>query len=394
MKLKQVPEDFIVEEQTSTKPSERGPFALYRLEKIGWTTPDALIAIRRRWDIDSRRLSYGGLKDRHAKTTQHFTIYRGPQRNLNQQRLTVTYLGQTEEPFTSDQIDANRFTLTLRDFSSKGLTQALESLEQVRAIGLPNYFDDQRFGSVGHDGAFVAREMIRGDFESALRIALTGPYEFDRAAQKREKAILIEHWGQWSVCKSRLERGHARSLVDYLVHHPTDFRGAVARLRPDLQGLYLSAYQSHVWNRLLASWLRTKFQPHELATMELSRGPVPVPNRLTDNPTFQWDSTLLPLPSARIKPDLTAAWYPLVQAVLAEDGLTLETMKIPGMDRPYFTKGERTAGVRPHGIEATSATDERHPGRKKLELRFELPRGSYATLLVKRITSVSSEPGI
>jgi tRNA pseudouridine13 synthase len=28
-----------------------------------------------------------------------------------------------------------------------------------------------------------------------------------------------------------------------------------------------------------------------------------------------------------------------------------------------------------------------NPGRKKLVLRFELPRGSYATLIVKRITA-------
>src|SRR2546425_8917597 len=36
------------------------------------------------------------------------------------------------------------------------------------------------------------------------------------------------------------------------VHHPTDFKGALERLRPELRGLYLSAYQSYLWNRMLA----------------------------------------------------------------------------------------------------------------------------------------------
>lgn len=40
MKLKQIPADFRVEEIATIVPGD-GPFALYRLEKINWTTPDA-----------------------------------------------------------------------------------------------------------------------------------------------------------------------------------------------------------------------------------------------------------------------------------------------------------------------------------------------------------------
>lgn len=388
MKLKQSPDDFVVEELTDTQPVDRGPFALYRLDKTGWTTPDALIAIRRRWDIDGRRLSYGGLKDRHAKTTQHFTIYRGPNRDLTHERVAVTYLGQAGEPFTADQIRANRFTLTLRAMDGPCVKAALDSLDEVRSVGVPNYFDDQRFGSVNDSREFVAREMIRGDFEKALKLALVAPYEFDRAAQKREKATLAECWGDWPTCKARLDRGHARSLVDYLIGHPADFRGAVARLRPDLQGLYLSAYQSHVWNRVLAKWLTANFDTGQLANVELALGPVPVPRSVSEELLPKWEALLLPLPSARVKPDVTAAWPSLFEAVLAEDGLTLATMKIPGMDRPYFSKGERAGCLRPANLEALDLSDDRNRGKRKLELKFELPRGSYATMIVKRITAV------
>ena len=389
MKLKQSPDDFIVEELTDTLPIDRGPFAFYRLEKSGWTTPDAVSILRRRWNIDGRRLSYGGLKDRHARTTQHITIYRGPERNLTHDRITVTFLGYVSEPFNAEQIRANRFRLVLRSMSPSDIEVAKAALEEIRVVGIPNYFDDQRFGSVGESGEFVAREMIRGDFEKALQLALVAPYEFDRAAQKKEKAILRECWGDWSNCKTRLEKGHARSIVDFLDHHPTDFRGAVARLRPELQGLYLSAYQSHIWNRMLARWLELNFEAEQLAKIELSRGPVPVPRSISDERRDRWHRLLLPLPSARIKPDHTAAWTTIAESVLAEDGLTLATMKIPGVDRPFFSKGERPGRMEPVALEWQSLADERHNGRMKLDLRFELPRGSYATMLVKRITAIT-----
>src|SRR5262245_16019258 len=55
MKLKQRPDDFRVEEFPNVSPGTAGPFSFYRLEKRGWTTPDALAAVRRRWKVDHRR---------------------------------------------------------------------------------------------------------------------------------------------------------------------------------------------------------------------------------------------------------------------------------------------------------------------------------------------------
>ncbi len=393
MKIKQLPEDFIVEEVTSVAPSA-GPFAFYRLDKTGWTTPDALQAVRRRWDIDWQRLSYGGLKDRHACTSQHFTIYRGPAHNLRHERVVVTYLGQVAEPFTAQNIDANRFTITMRAVPTDHVPSIRAAIGEVTANGLPNYFDDQRFGSVGPSQEFVAKEMVLGNFEAALKLALASPYEFDRAAQKREKAMLLELWGDWPTLKAKLDRGHARSLVDYLVHHPTDLKGAVARLKPELQGLYLSAYQSDIWNRILALWLTRTVPAEHLAGIELHHAKLPVPTSVPAEVVPRWEALLLPLPSARLKPDVTAAWLPLTEEVLQHEGLTLATMKIPGLQKPFFSKGERKACVRPTGLEATDSPDDQHRGRRKVLLRFDLPRGSYATMVVKRIAQLHAAPAV
>ncbi|MBN9119913.1 MAG: tRNA pseudouridine(13) synthase TruD [Planctomycetes bacterium] len=392
MKLKQRPEDFRVEELTDATAGDAGEFAFYRLDKTGWTTPDALAAVRRRWQIDFRRMSYGGLKDRHAATSQHLTIFRGPKRNLSHERVALTYLGQRAEPFTATDIRANRFRVTLRAMSGAAVSRADAALGEVAGAGLPNYFDDQRFGSVGERGEFVAKEMVFGRFERALWLALAAPYEFDRADAKREKATLTEHWAKWAECQAKLPKGHARSLVSYLAAHPTDFKGAVARLRPELQGLYLSAYQSYLWNKMLSAWLTRALGAANLTGVELKLGRVPAPVRVPDESRAAWESLALPLPSARVKPEPEAPWVPIVEEVLKEEGLTLAELKVKGMQKPFFSKGDRAACVRPENLSSAAEADELNKGRMKLALNFDLPRGSYATILVKRVTSPALVP--
>lgn len=385
MIVKQQPEDFRVEELTDARPEARGPFALYRLEKTGWTTPDALAAVRRRWKIDARRVSYGGLKDRHAHTIQYFTILHGPARRLNHERIVVEHIGQFSEPYSSDRIIANRFDITLRGLSGENLEVAETALAEVEADGLPNYFDDQRFGSVRPGEPFIARALIAGDFEQALNLALSAPYEFDRASQKREKAILIEHWGDWKTLAERLPQGHARSLITYLVAHPTDFRGAVCRLRPELRGLYLSAYQSHLWNRILADVLRSTLPTESRRDVGLRMGNVPMPVRLAPEHRQRLLETSIPLPSSRTRVADDDPLRRFVDRVLAEDGLTLADMQVRGVREIFFSRGERSAHILARRLRWSSADDETRRGRQKLVLSFELPRGSYATLLIKRI---------
>jgi tRNA pseudouridine13 synthase len=229
--------------------------------------------------------------------------------------------------------------------------------------------------------------MVLGQFEEALRLALTEPYEFDRAAEKREKALLRQHWGDWAACKAQLLRGHARSLVDYLLHHPADFRGAVARLRPELRGLYLSAYQSHLWNRILARWLREHCRPDQLIEVKLRLGRFPMHRILDASQQAKLQALSLPLPSARIRLEQEDPRKLLIDAELAVEGLQVEQLKIKGIRELFFSKGERAALCLPADLRAQVEADERHSGQTKLVLSFELPRGSYATLLVKRITT-------
>jgi tRNA pseudouridine13 synthase len=271
--------------------------------------------------------------------------------------------------------------------SATEVAAAEQALGEVRQGGLPNYFDDQRFGSVDRHGQFVARYMVLGQYQEALRQALAAPYEHDRAPAKKEKALLRNLWGRWDTLKARLPRGRARSLVDYLVGHPDDFRGALARLRPELRGLYVSAYQSHLWNRMLAWWLRQACRPEQLISVRLRLGEVPMHRELSEQQRAELAGLQLPLPSARVALDATDARLTALEVVLQDEGIERDQLKLRGFREVFFSRGDRDVLCLPQHLTAETSADERHPGRQKMILAFELPPGSYATLIVKRITA-------
>ena len=77
----------------------------------------------------------------------------------------------------------------------------------------------------------------------------------------------------------------------------------------------------------------------------------------------------------------------LSRKVLREEGLELKQLQIKGLREMFFSKGERDAWMRPARLNWDTADDERHPGKYCCTLQFDLPRGCYATMVVKRITT-------
>jgi tRNA pseudouridine13 synthase len=163
----------------------------------------------------------------------------------------------------------------------------------------------------------------------------------------------------------------------------------VERLRPELRGLYLSAYQSNLWNRMLAHWLRSHCPAERLRPIALRLGAVPAHEGLDPAQQSELAALTLPLPTARWKPEAEDPQLALVSSVLAEDGLELSRLKVPGSRDLFFSRGDRPALCLPQGVGSQREADELNRGRVRLDLRFELPRGSYATLVVKRITEGS-----
>lgn len=384
MKLKCLPEDFQVEELSAFLP-DGGPYAAYRLTKRGLGTPEVLAAIARRWKIDRRNISVGGLKDRHALTTQWITILCGPRRNLEQTNFRLAYQGQSSRPFNSHDIAANRFLITLRDLTLGEVRRAEHLLPLLAEQGVPNYFDQQRFGSVGESGEFVARAWCVGDWERAIWLAVADPNPHDRPRQRAQRRLWAEHWGQWEWLRKRVHGSPGHELAAYLAAHSGDFRGASEVLAPELRRLYAAAYQSYLWNRLLARWLRDHLPPEQLADAAVARWTLPFPRPMETDDCRRLASLVLPLPSGR-GPLEPSHLQPLLDGVLASEGLQPAQLRLRWPRRTFFSKGSRSAWLFPRGLHMQVREDELAPGRWAMVLRFELPRGAYATLVTKRVS--------
>lgn len=182
--IRQNPADFRVDEIDGFEASGSGEHLLLTIEKTGMNTAFVARLLAQWAGVDARAVGYAGLKDRHALTTQRFTVQL-PGREAPDiaalealgagahQSLRVLGQARHARKLPRGALAGNRFVLTLRDVT--GDAAAIESrLQTIAARGVPNYFGEQRFG---HDG---------GNVDKALRM-----FEAPRRRIDREQRAML-----------------------------------------------------------------------------------------------------------------------------------------------------------------------------------------------------------
>lgn len=395
MKLKSLPDDFRVEEITRFRPS-RGPFAFYKLEKRGIGTPEAISAILRDWNLSRKSVGYGGLKDRHAVTTQYITIHGGPNIHHEDRSYRLEYLGQAHRQYDAKDIEANKFEICLRDLPREDHAAIQNRCDSVAKVGIVNYFDDQRFGSIGYSGDLIGAAWCKANYERALYLALAEENSHDRGREREQKEILRKHWGEWPKLKDLLDRSSRRSIICFLIDHPTDFKRAVALVRQDMRSIYLAAFQSWVWNRWLSSLIDAKLPDAVRTTIPSRCGPLSIPLFASNHGELgatagalgvKWlQDLVLPLPSARQK-EWNQETLPYLVDVLKPLDMEVREMRLKYPRDTFFSKGHRNAWLSPKNFSSRWENDETHNQRLALNLAFELPKGCYATMIIRAIAT-------
>lgn len=364
MKLKQRPEDFRVEEISRLEPGEAGEFALYRLEKSGIGTPEALRVVRRDWRLDARAIAFAGLKDRHGITGQTVSIRRGPKANFAGKGFKLNYLGRAERPAGRGTLLGNRFRIVVRDLSEEDAARVAGRALAAARDGFPDYYDDQRFGSLrGTGGRFIAKALLSGDAGEALRLAIASPSHEDRSRTKRRRKLLRERWGDFAGLAAALDASVERRICERLAAGAS-FAEAYRMLDRPLRELHLAAYQAHLFNECLRR--------------AVGAGPLHPgadgPYRFYEGDPGALRDRVFPLASSEAPSD------PLLDPVLEEEGVSRGQLL-------GFRRGSRHAVAVPGEVEAGApAPDELNRGRLSFALSFRLGPGSYATMLVKRCT--------
>ncbi len=397
MIFKARPEDFVVREILRIEPQPSGSYSLYRLTKRGISTLQAHARLASALGVRPSAIAFPGLKDKKAVASQFFSLKgKGPE-EVKGPGFSAKLVGFFHRPLRPEDIQANEFTLTLRLIPPDAVPALEEALGGIREDGLPNYFDRQRFASMGTGGEFPGKKILQRDAEGALRLYLTAPSPLDPPSCRAFKEKARELWGRWDeLLKEAPSPSNFRSVLTYLKDHPAGFRKALNLVTPRVLTLFLSSYQSWLWNRLAGRFIREKLNGNGVpfSELEIAGETLPFPLRLPEGLREELAELVLPFFHHRAVfegPELSR----LAREILEEEGLELRDFKARILEKAYLSRGGRRLLLFPQILDWSFGEDELNPGAIKMGLRLLLPPGSYATLVVKAVAlrAISSKSG-
>jgi tRNA pseudouridine13 synthase len=386
VKIKVIPEDFQVEEEADVPLSSRGgEYAVYRLSKTSWDTFALMDLLARRFNIPRDGVSVGGMKDRHGKTTQLIAV-RGlqrPPREFSDKSFHGVLAGFSDEPLTARSIRGNRFTITIRDISAAERAAAERNVESVQRFGVPNYYDEQRFGSARHGGGFMGKALFLGRREEALKLYFLASKHDDQKTRKLKKCVTAS-WGRWKECLP-LAFGQYERILAYLMEHPRAHHQALELLDRRFLVFVLNAYQSFLFNEVLRGRLEelAAERGFPVVSVRYAFGTYIFPQSYPEDLFALLKGSVFPVPgydTVVVDGEIRR----VLGRVLEAEGIRLEDLRVRQMRRLSAHGVERQALVVPEGfMEPRVSPDELYPGKSKMELSFFLPRGAYATIVIK-----------
>lgn len=160
--FKAEPEDFHVNEFFDEPFSGSGEHILLKIEKKGLNTSDVVKSLSGLIHKSVKFISYAGLKDRQALTTQWLSIHAPGEEIPGVEQLSapgwrVLESTRHHKKLKPGFLTGNRFMIRLRDVSDK--TDLLRRIELIKNGGVPNYFGEQRFGR-NTGNLFKAEELL------------------------------------------------------------------------------------------------------------------------------------------------------------------------------------------------------------------------------------------
>lgn len=371
-------EDFGVEEIPLARPLGRGDHLHFLIEKRGISTFDALLRLSKRGKVSEHIIGYAGLKDARAVTSQMMSVRRGrPERflEIHEKNLRVLTAAWHPRPLKIGHHRGNRFTIRIRGVDAERIPAARRALEHMSKHGMPNAYGGQRFGTRA-DGHRIGKAVIDRDWPAFLQHLLGAPLPVEGdervvAAREAYDAGDLETAVRLFPMKHRMEKKAISTLLRGGT--PQDAFEALGR-RP--RRIWVAAWQSFVFNRVLAARMEEgtwgRVLPGDIAADVASGALYPA----REHDLGETGSA----PTGPLVGDglVLADGAPgrLERAVLTRLGadpeaLAAEHVHTRGLRRPLRIP------VREASLEVESPED--------VVVRFVLPPGSFATVLLERL---------
>jgi tRNA pseudouridine13 synthase len=431
--IKSRPEDFLVEELPLYEASGSGSHTYALIEKTGIGTREALDHLAQALDISRRDIGLAGLKDAQAVARQWISVEHVPPERLDNLSLSGIRVLQTTRhtnKLKPGHLRGNRFVIRLRQLTMplpEAARIAGEVLSALSRRGVPNYFGPQRFGN-HQDNHLLGKAVVKNDVAAFVDLLLGHPVqELDSPAVFQARALYDE--GRYEEAAQAWpgrffdQRRALRILAKGASGGPATESGEPDTSAPDesspredtpptppnpqseirnpkaqmrskkriyysidkhLKGLFVSAYQSDLFNRVLAARMPDidKLLVGDMAYLHVNGACFRVEQPAIEQPRcdrFEISPTgpLLGGRTTRLAGPAGEIENPVL------DGEDLTENDFRQMKHLGARGGRRPLRFQPRDAALTSGTDDLGP---YLEFRFELDAGCYATALLAEIT--------
>ncbi|MBP1728934.1 MAG: truD [Deltaproteobacteria bacterium] len=374
-------EDFAVTEIPLYPPCGSGEHVYATVEKKALTTLELLRRLARTLAVAERDIGYAGMKDARGITRQTVSIPGvSPEQvaALEIPGVTVVSVARHNNKLRLGHLAGNRFRIRLRGVRENARQLAQAALDIISSRGLPNYFGGQRYGVLGNS-ALIGIRLLQGDPEGAVRALIGNPEEI--GDERWRSAVQAFHNGNLAAAVERMPP-HCRTekeVLKTLLRRPEGWERAVKSIHPRIINLYLSAAQSSLFDRTVAARIDAldRIEPGDIACKHANGACFLVTDAAEATAraaSFEISATGPMFGRKMLIPAGQAA--ALEEEILETAGLPRDTFNGSGRFR---LDGER----RPLRVPLQDVTVAMDDG--SLLLEFILPKGSYATSVLREI---------
>lgn len=385
MKLKQFPQDFIVEEITTIPLSQhKKAHSVFIMEKINIDTFDAILLISQKTNIPIREIGYAGLKDKKAITRQYISI---PTHCLNDfqntKNLKLFFAGYHDKKIQIGDLKGNRFQIIIRNIKENELNNIYKQVEIIKTQGVPNYFDSQRFKSVIKK-IFIIKYMLEKKYEHAVKFYLTKYQESDSKWIKNDKKKILINWNNFNNISIR-NKNFKKVINEYLKTH--NWLLAYKKIPANLKLIFIYSYQSYIWNECIKEVLRVCINNKKLFSIRYSIGALVFYSDLSKQETERIPTEFSTVSHNGFYSEFEKK---IIEKILTKQGINLSDLSIELLTGNYFKAYKRPIIVKPNDFNISEPmkdeiTNTRGRINYSIKTSYFLPKGSYATIIIKRI---------
>lgn len=388
-RIKDAPDDFLVEEIPLYEPGGSGTHTYFCIEKRGMTTLHAVRNIARALGVPHRVIGYAGLKDAEAVTRQVLSVEHVPPERitaLDRPNLRVLWTNLHTNKLRLGHLKGNRFVIRVRGAEAGRLADARATLERLARDGVPNYFGAQRFGLRGDTWA-LGRALLRRDWVEFISILLGRPGDNDRGDIRHARELFEQGRYDEAARAWPYPLRDERTACLAMARTGGSHQRAAYGVDKSLKRLYVSAFQSYLFNQVVAQRIRKlgTLMDGDLAYRHANGAVFRVESAAVEQPradAFEI-SPSGPLFGYRMT-DPQGRPHEIEEAVLSASGFAPEDFRAAGAHK---VKGARRAlRFQPRDADASEGSDERGD---YYEFRFALEAGCYATMVLREVCKAS-----